>query len=151
MSNRFLPFCALALVAAAVSACSSTSEGSMSPQDKSVWMSAREQNGIGALDDKTFDVRLVTNGQGAGDPDTLEFAGGRFHSTACDPYGFGSGAYTTTKVDGGWDFRATCTNSAGGTNAWHGTVRGTSIDGGFVCTQPGSPTMEGSFRGSMVK
>jgi hypothetical protein len=153
MSNRqCLPVCALALVAAAFSACSSTSsEGSMSPQDKSVWMNAREQHGVGMLDDKTYQVTMVAAGHGSDtDTDTLEFAGGRFHSTACDPYGFGSGTYTTTKVDGGWDFHATCVNGSGGTNAWHGSVRGDTIEGGFVCTQPGSPTMEGSFRGSKV-
>lgn len=150
MSRHFLLFGALALVAVAVSACSSTSEGSMSPQDQSVWMNAREQHGVGALDDKTYQVKMVMAGQ-AEDSDTLEFAGGRFHSTACDPYGFGSGQYTTTKVDGGFDFHATCTNGSGGTNAWHGTVRGDSIEGGFVCTQPGSKTMEGNFRGSRAR
>jgi hypothetical protein len=122
----------------------------MSPQDKNVWMSARERHGVGALDDKSFQVEIVETGETKGDPDTLEFAGGRFHSTACDPYGFGSGEYTTTKVEGGYDFHATCKNASGGTNAWHGTVRGDSIEGGFVCTQPNSAGIQGSFRGHMA-
>ena len=152
MSRCFVS-CALVLVAGVVGACSSTtSQGSMSPQDQSVWMSAREKHGVGALDDKTFQVMTMETGKsGGGDADTLEFAGGRFHSTACDPYGFGTGEYTTKKVDGGIEFRATCRSESGGVNEWHGTVRGDAIEGGFVCTAPGSPTMKQSFSGMMVK
>ncbi len=151
MSRHFVS-CALVLVTTAFTACNSTtSQNSMSSQDRSVWMSAREKHGVGPLDDKTFQVTTVEPGKSGGDADTLEFAGGRFHSTACDPFGFGTGEYTTKKVDGGLEFRATCRSASGGTNEWHGTVRGTAIEGGFVCTAPGSPTMQQSFSGSMIK
>jgi hypothetical protein len=142
---------ALAFVTPLFTGCGSTSESSMSPADKNVWTDARGRHGVGVLDDHNFKVELVPTGETKGDPDTLEFAGGRFHSTACDQYGFGSGEYTTTQVEGGWRFHATCRNGGGGTNEWYGTVRGDSIEGGFTCTNPDSPTMRGNFRGNAVK
>ncbi|MBI5361653.1 MAG: hypothetical protein HZA53_00650 [Planctomycetes bacterium] len=102
-----------------------------------------------ALDGARVEVRLVAVGKsGAGDPDVLEFAGGRFHSTACDPYGFGSGACSTTKNGDAIEFTSTCTNAAGDRNEWRGTVRGDAVEGTYTCTPKQGAAMTGTYRGA---
>jgi hypothetical protein len=127
--------------------CSSSSETGMKAEDERVWSAAREMHGVGALDDRTFDVRMGTPGKELVGKDTLEFAGGRFHSTACDGFGFGTALYTTKTLNGGLEFHAVCTNDAGDKNEWHGTVRGDDIAGGLTWTPKGSQPVESEFRG----
>ena len=50
-----------------------------------------------ALDGRNFDGIVLKCGETSGDADTLSFKDGRFRSSACDPYGYGDGAYTATQ------------------------------------------------------
>ena len=49
------------------------------------------------LDGRNFDGIVLKCGETSGDADTLIFKDGRFRSSACDPYGYGDGAYTATR------------------------------------------------------
>lgn len=143
------------LVLLSIASCGSTSPSSnnMSPEDQRTWTAAREQHGVGVLDDRTFDVRISPKGKekDISQPDTLEFAGGRMHSTACDEFGFGTSTYTTRQVDGGTEFHVVCKTPSGTTNDWHGTVRGDTIEGGFTFKQPGEEPLENVFHGHARK
>ena len=155
MNLRPVPSIALLVLAGALSGCGSTSRSSnnMTPEDQRVWTAAREQHGVGVLDDKSFEVRVSPKGKehDISTPDTLEFAGGRMHSTACDEFGFGTSTYTARKVDGGTEFHAVCKTPSGTTNDWHGTVRGDTIEGGYTFTQPGEEPLENVFSGHARK
>jgi hypothetical protein len=151
MSRPRLPHLFELLLLVPLAACSSPGSDEMSPEDLRVWTSARDQAGVGALDGRRFVVDVVATGDIGGDRDTLEFAGGRFHSRGSDDYGFGSGEYATLKVEGGWRFRATCRNESGGTNEWHGIVRGDSIEGGFASIAADSATFRCNYQGHAVR
>jgi hypothetical protein len=122
----------------------------MTPEDARAWKSAREQGPVGALDGRRFVVDVVATGDIGGDRDTLEFAGGRFHSRESDDYGFGSGEYATFQVEGGWHFRATCRSGSGGTNEWFGVVRGDSIEGGFISIYADAARFRCNYQGHAV-
>jgi hypothetical protein len=130
-----------------LAACSSSSKTGMKAEDERVWNAAREKHGIGALDDRNFEVRMGPVGKELVGKDTLEFAGGRFHSTACDGFGFGTAQYTTKNNNGAIEFSANCTNESGDTNEWHGTIRGDDIEGRLKWTPKGSQPVESEFRG----
>src|SRR5512144_1217466 len=70
--------------------------------------------GQGSLDGKTFVVETGEKGKSAGDKDTLIFKDGNFHSTGCDQYGFGDGAYTSTVSGGAITFEAVTTSPTHG-------------------------------------
>jgi len=53
-------------------------------------------------------------GEERGDKDTLIFKDGNFHSTGCDQYGFGDGAYTTTVKGDAIQFEAVTTSPTKG-------------------------------------
>jgi hypothetical protein len=59
--------------------------------------------GVAPLDGKTFQGEIKDKGKAHGDKDTFVFADGRFHSTACDAYGYDAATYTA--------MRATCGRS----------------------------------------
>jgi hypothetical protein len=147
-SFRF-PVLALSLVAIA-SACASDTESSAA-QDPA-WKAALASQPTTALDGARFQVLLVEQGSSAaGDPDTLEFAGGRFHSTACDPYGFTSATVTTRRVGDAVEFEGHCTNPSGDRNDWHGTVRGDTIEGGLTWTPAKGAPKTSTYKGTRVR
>ncbi len=82
----------------------------------------------GALDGKTFTVETGEKEKSASEKDDLTFRGGKFRSSACDKYGFGDGAYTTTEKDGAVYFEAETTSPSKGKMHWKGTVRGDKIE-----------------------
>src|SRR5438552_14206275 len=86
MNLRLVPSIALLVLAAAGCGSTSQSSNNTTPEDQRIWTAAREQHGVGMLDDRTFEVRISPKGKerDISQPDTLEFAGGRMHSTACD-------------------------------------------------------------------
>lgn len=101
-----------------------------------------------SFDGKRFEVRLVERGAEKNESDMLEFDSGRFHSTACDACGFNASPYTAQVVDGALTFHATCVNSAGDRNDWHGTLRGERIEGAFTWTPAKGAPVERSYAGS---
>lgn len=136
--------CSLFLAALGASACHT--DASMPAQD-----GAARSTGMHALDGKRFEVRLIEQGATKGESDTLEFDSGRFHSTACDAYGFSASPYTTQMIDGVLTFRASCTNSAGDRNDWHGTLRGERIEGAFTWTPVKGEPVERSYAGAQLR
>ena len=84
--------------------------------------------GQGPLDGKTFVVETGEKGKSGGDKDTLIFKDGNFHSTACDQYGFGDGAYTSNVNGDTIQFEAVTTSSTKGNITWKGTVSGDKIE-----------------------
>lgn len=152
MNTRSISLLTLLLLAAPFASCQSThDDGGMSSADQRTWQDARMHHGVAALDDRTFVLDMGEKGKAFDQKDTVEFAGSRFHSGACDTYGFGSGSYTARNGDGGIEFHAVCTNASGASNDWHGTVHGDAIEGGFTCTKSGQTPTEYTFRGHATK
>ena len=88
--------------------------------------------GQGPLDGKTFVVETGEKGKSGGDKDTLTFKDGNFHSTGCDRYGFGDGAYTSVVNGDAIQFEAVTTSPTKGKMTWKGTVIGDKIEVGYV-------------------
>jgi hypothetical protein len=88
--------------------------------------------GQGPLDGKTFVVETGEKGKSGGDKDTLTFKDGNFHSTGCDQYGFGDGAYTSTVNGDAIQFEAVTTSPTKGKMTWKGTVKGDKIEVVYV-------------------
>lgn len=136
-----------ALVSILIAAsCASDTRGSMPEGDLAVWRAAQSRNGAGPLDGREFAIEIGERDRPATQRETVEFAGGRFHSRACDEYGFGTGEYTSRAVDGGIEFHAVCTSATSGRNEWHGTVRADSIQGGFTWTPLSGAPVEHWFQ-----
>lgn len=95
------------------------------------------------LDGRSFHGIVLEAGKTEGDADTLLFAGGRFRSTACERYGYGDGAYTTTRVEGNrLRFDAETESPQYGRLRWHGTVDGRRLDGTLTMLSDGAPAGE---------
>ena len=88
--------------------------------------------GQGPLDGKTFVVETGEKGKSGGDKDTLTFKDGNFHSTGCDQYGFGDGAYTSSVKGDSIQFEAVTTSPTKGKMTWKGTVTGDMIEVAYV-------------------
>jgi hypothetical protein len=88
--------------------------------------------GQGPLDGKTFVVETGEKGKSGGDKDTLTFKDGNFHSSGCDQYGFGEGAYTSTVNGDSIQFEAVTTSPTKGKMTWKGTLTGDKIEVGYV-------------------
>jgi len=149
MKHRQVTCTAFFLAVVSLASCASTEpKSSMSTDDARVWNAAREQHGVGALDDRAFDIKLSPKGSDVSQPDVIEFAGGRMHSRGCDDFGFGTSTYTSQPVSGGVEFHVLCKSSSGATNDWKGTVRGDAIQGTMTWTPgPGDPGIEHTFAG----
>ena len=64
--------------------------------------------------------------------DVISFAGGKFHSSSCDQYGYGKGDYKETASGDAVQFEAETKSEKDGRLVWKGTVRGSDIEGTFV-------------------
>lgn len=113
--------------------------------------------GQGPLDGKTFVVETGEKGKSGGDKDTLTFKDGNFHSTGCDQYGFGDGAYTSTVNGDAIQFEAVTTSPTKGKMTWKGTVQGDKIEVGYVWVdashwyKPNPKPLEKWAKGEMKK
>ena len=107
----------------------------------------------GALDGKTFVAESGEKGKPAGlENETIHFANGKFHSVACDAYGFGDGAYTATAApDGSVRWTAETSSPKEGKISWKGTVTGDKIDGTYVWTKTGQAPIEYWLKGTAKK
>ena len=86
-----------------------------------------------ALDGRAFVADAGIKGKEADEKgDVLTFADGKFHSSACDKYGYGKGEYKATKVGEVVEFEATTLSEKYGRNVWKGTIRGNDIEGTFL-------------------
>src|SRR5574341_1015822 len=75
--------------------------------------------------------------------DTLTFMKGKFHSTGCDPYGFGPAAY---KMDGN-TWMSDTESKTDGRLHWHGEVSGDTINGRMTWTKPDGTVLNYTFEG----
>jgi hypothetical protein len=113
--------------------------------------------GQGPLDGKIFVVETGEKGKSGGDKDTLTFKDGNFHSTGCDQYGFGDGAYTSTVNGDAIQFEAVTTSPTKGKMTWKGTVQGDKIEVGYVWVdashwyKPNPKPLEKWAKGEMKK
>jgi len=86
-----------------------------------------------SLDGKAFVAEAGEKGKAADEKgDILSFRDGKFHSSACDQYGYGSGAYRSSQTEGGMAFEAETTSEKDGRLVWKGIVKGGAIEGTFV-------------------
>lgn len=86
-----------------------------------------------ALDGKSFVADSGPKGKPATEKeDVLSFRDGRFHSSICDKYGFGTGAYQATSEGGTIRFATETLSDKDGRLAWQGTVQGDAIEGSYV-------------------
>ena len=94
----------------------------------------------GELDGKTFVGEIGKAGATTTDAETITFADGLFHSSACDAHGFGKGMYLAVPTDGTISFKATTRNRSGATNVWTGTVKGSTLEATGLAYEKGKPT-----------
>lgn len=86
-----------------------------------------------ALDGKAFVADAGLKGKAADEKgDVISFAGGQFHSSTCDQYGYSKAAYRATPAGGTILFEAETTSEKDGRLAWKGEVKGDTIEGTFV-------------------
>jgi hypothetical protein len=96
-----------------------------------------------ALDGKVFEGVFIARGKTRGDADTLTFRNGRFHSSACDRYGYGDAPYrVVSNENGAMRFEATTESPRYGKLEWSGVVRGDKLDATVMMLQPGKPPAE---------
>ena len=81
------------------------------------------------LDGKSFVGETGEKGKTKGDKDTFTFKDGRFHSTACDKYGFGDAPYAVKQDGGKMVVTAETTSKKEGTMTWTLTVDGDTLTG----------------------
>jgi hypothetical protein len=103
----------------------------------------------GALDGKAFIGQLISKSEQSAEADTFEFMHGKFHSVACDKYGFNSAAYTARPSGNTVHFQAV-TGSADSTMTWTGTVEGDHVSGTAVLEENGKTT-DYAFAGDLQK
>ena len=103
---------------------------------------AAAQASSASLDGRNFDGIVLKCGETSGDADTLSFKAGRFRSSACDPYGYGDGAYTATRSGETIVFEAETESPQYGKLLWKGVVRGPRLDGTMTMVRDGQATGE---------
>jgi hypothetical protein len=94
------------------------------------------------LDGRTFAGVVLECGKQAGDAEIITFRDGRFHSSACKPYGYGDGVYKTAAAGEGVAFEAETESPQYGKLVWKGVVRGTRLDGTLTMMKDGKPAAE---------
>ena len=90
----------------------------------------------GILDGKTF-VGEVGMADTPSMSDTLTFKDGYFHSSACDQFHFGSGAYLAVASGDTTTFQAMTHNRRGAVIVWMGTVKGDKVEGTMTMYEKG--------------
>ena len=94
------------------------------------------------LDGRSFDGVFLQRGKTSGDADTLSFKNGRFHSSACDRYGYSDAAYKMTPEGDAVRFEAETQSAKYGKLVWNGVVRGGKLDATVMMMQPGKSAVE---------
>jgi hypothetical protein len=103
------------------------------------------------LDGKTFVGELVRKGEKTGDKDNLIFKDGNFRSTACDPYSFGEGVYTTKSEGDIITFKTETATHKGDKIQWSGTVTGNKLEAIAIWIAVSKKPVEFRFQGELKK
>jgi hypothetical protein len=94
---------------------------------------AQAQSPAATLDGRAFVAEAGEKGKAADEKaDVITFAGGKFHSSACDQYGYNKGDYRAASQPGAMTFEAETSSEKDGRLVWKGTIRGNEIEGSFV-------------------
>jgi hypothetical protein len=95
------------------------------------------------IDGKAYEGVFLARGKVSGDADTVSFRNGRFHSSACDRYGYGDAPYRVVSTEGGITrFEATTESPRYGKLEWSGVIRGDKLDATAMMLQPGKAPVE---------
>ena len=94
------------------------------------------------LDGRTFEGVVLECGKRAGNEETISFRNGRFHSSACQAYGYGDGPYKAAAAQDGLAFEAETESPQYGKLVWRGVVRGQRLDGTLTMMKDGKPAAE---------
>ena len=85
------------------------------------------------LDGKVFIGEAGEKGKPADEKsDVISFADGKFHSSLCDQYGYGKGAYTAKVAGDAVAFEAETQSEKDGRLVWRGTLKGDVLEGSFT-------------------
>ena len=108
------------------------------------------------LDGKSFTVSEGEAGKPAERDNTLSFSDGRFHSLACDEWGYDMGAVKATREGDAIHFETETRSEKYGTRqVWAGTIRGDTIEGTRLMygkpwlLNPNPTPKEGWFKGTL--
>lgn len=102
------------------------------------------------LDGKSFFGTFVQKGKTTGDADTLTFSAGRFHSSACDQYGYGDGTYQARAEGDAIHFDAETKSPRYGKLVWSGSVRGKDFTCDVLMVQDGKSPIENIVTAKLV-
>jgi len=105
----------------------------------------------GALDGQVFEGEVGPKGEKTGKPEEISFKDGKFHSSACDAYGFGDGAYTAKKRGKGIQFEADTKKAKGATLHWKGMVNGDQVEATSTLQVAGEKPSESWAKGQLKK
>ena len=87
----------------------------------------------GALDGKVFVGEAGEKGKAADEKnDVITFADGRFHSSACDQFGFNKAEYSVKPDGDGTVFETETVSDKEGRLKWKGVLRGSTLEGTFT-------------------
>ena len=104
----------------------------------------------GLLDGKSFIGTFVERGKTKGDTDTLSFSAGRFHSSACDQYGYSDAAYSAVADGEATRFDVETQSPRYGKLIWKGVVKGKILECTALMVQDGKPPVENTVKASLV-
>jgi hypothetical protein len=94
------------------------------------------------LDGRSFTGVFLERGKTSGDADTLTFRNGRFHSSACDQYGYGDAPYKTVAAGDTLRFEAETMSPKYGKLSWSGEVHGKKLDATVMMERKGKSALE---------
>ena len=110
------------------------------------------------LDGRRFDTQAGYTGKPAHvQQDILSFAGGRFHSSDCDQYGYDKGEYRSEPAGDAVRFEVETRSNEYGRNVWKGVVKGDEIEGTMVFHRrptwwrPNPAPLEHWFKGKAIR
>lgn len=86
----------------------------------------------GSLDGKSFTGHIGKIGKKSSNTDMITFENGRFSSSGCQKYGFGSGTYQTTTEGDRTHFVADTYSEKTGRITWVGTVSGDELNATYL-------------------
>jgi hypothetical protein len=95
-----------------------------------------------ALDGRRFEGVFIQRGKTSGDADTIVFRDGRFHSLACDRYGYSDAVYRTASVGDATRFEAQTESPKYGRLVWSGVVRAGKLDATATMVRSGKQDIE---------
>lgn len=94
------------------------------------------------LDGRRFEGVIIERGKTRGDADTISFKEGRFHSSACDEYGYGDAPYMISTVGDTVRFEAVTESPRYGKLLWTGSIRGERLEGTAMMQRQGKSAIE---------